>query len=65
MLNYAGKAQQVHNINITGRSTSLSMKVNAWRLVQGLATGTWTCDGHGMHVDYTIILHHWTTTSNL
>ena len=52
-------------INITGRSTSLSMKVNARRLVQGLATGTWTRDGRGMHVDYTIILHHWTTTSNL
>ena len=29
--------------------TSLSMKVTAWKLVQGLATGTWTHDSHGMH----------------
>ena len=37
--------------------------MTAWKLVQGLATGTWTHDGHGMHVDYTIIVHHWTTSN--
>ena len=26
-------------------------------MLQGLATGTWTHDVHGMHVDYTIIVH--------
>ena len=45
-------------INITGRSTSLSMKITTRGVVStgpGYRYYAWTYDGHGMPVDYTLL----------
>ena len=52
MLDYTGKVQI---LSMKMHMTAQSAVYRAWLTVH---------DDHGMHVDYTIIVHHW-TTSNL